>query len=476
MAGRIPLLAALVILAAQIHAQTRESKIDALLGTCFERSQFMGSALVAEGGTIVFEKGYGYADLEWEIPNAPDTKFRLGSITKQFTSLLIMQEVQKGTIRLDAPVVTYLPGYPSPQCEKVTIRHLLTHTSGIPNYTDFINFRVERRQYTLDQLVGTFSGKPLDFEPGTRWKYSNSGYVLLGAILEKVTGTSYERLLALRILEPLGMKNTGYDHGEVILPKRASGYERIGRLVNSSFIDMSVPFSAGALYSTVEDLLTWDRALYTDKLLPDSLKKIYFTPVLNNYAFGWGVQKQPLGISSDSTLFIFHGGGINGFNTLIVRIPARQQLIVLLNNTGNAPLMEIARSIAGILYDRPYAAPRRSIGQALGESIAKVGVAKALESYPSMVKDTAEYILDESAMNGLGYQLLQGGKTKDAIEIFKLNVAAFPKSWNVYDSLGEAYMTDGEKKLAILNYETSLALNAGNTGAAEALKKLKAAP
>jgi len=475
-AGRIPLLAALVILAAQIHAQTRESKIDALLGTCFERSQFMGSALVAEGGTIVFEKGYGYADLEWEIPNAPDTKFRLGSITKQFTSLLIMQEVQKGTIRLDAPVVTYLPGYPSPQCEKVTIRHLLTHTSGIPNYTDFINFRVERRQYTLDQLVGTFSGKPLDFEPGTRWKYSNSGYVLLGAILEKVTGTSYERLLALRILEPLGMKNTGYDHGEVILPKRASGYERIGRLVNSSFIDMSVPFSAGALYSTVEDLLTWDRALYTDKLLPDSLKKIYFTPVLNNYAFGWGVQKQPLGISSDSTLFIFHGGGINGFNTLIVRIPARQQLIVLLNNTGNAPLMEIARSIAGILYDRPYAAPRRSIGQALGESIAKVGVAKALESYPSMVKDTAEYILDESAMNGLGYQLLQGGKTKDAIEIFKLNVAAFPKSWNVYDSLGEAYMTDGEKKLAILNYETSLALNAGNTGAAEALKKLKAAP
>ena len=476
MAGRIPLLAALVILAGQVHAQSRESKIDALLRTCFERSQFMGSALVAEGGTVILEKGYGFANIEWEIPNAPDTKFRLGSITKQFTSMLIMQQVQKGTIRLDAPVVTYLPGYPAPQGEKVTIRHLLTHTSGIPNYTDFINIRADRKSYTLEQLVGTFSGKPLDFEPGTHWKYSNSGYVLLGAVLEKVSGTSYERLLASNILQPLGMKNTGYDHGEEILPKRATGYERIGRLVNSPFIDMSVPFSAGALYSTVQDLLIWDRALYTDKLLPDSLKKVSFTPVLNNYAFGWGVQKQPLGISSDSTLFIFHGGGINGFNTIIVRIPARQQLIVLLNNTGNAPLMEIARSIAGILYDRPYATPRQSIGQVLGESIGKVGIAKALESYASMVRDTAQYILNENTMNGLGYQLLQEGKTREAIEIFKLNVAAFPKSWNVYDSLGEAYMNDGEKNLAILNYEKSLELNSSNTGAAEALKRLKAAP
>ncbi|HEX7572202.1 MAG TPA: serine hydrolase, partial [Bacteroidota bacterium] len=246
--------------------------------------------------------------------------------------------------------------------------------------------------------------------------------------------------------------------------------------VNAPFIDMSVPFSAGALYSTVEDLFIWDRALYTDRLLSDSLKKIYFTPVLNNYAFGWGVRREPIGTSSDSVLEVFHGGGINGFNTMIVRIPARQQLIVLLNNTGKAPLEEIVRSIAGVLYDKPYAGPRQSIAHLLGESIGKAGIANALEKYAGMLANTGEYSLDEGEMNGLGYQLLQEGKTKEAIEVFKLNVAAFPKSWNVYDSLGEAYMNDGDKRLAIVNYEKSLELNGSNKGAVEALKKLKGAP
>jgi CubicO group peptidase (beta-lactamase class C family) len=472
----ISFFAALVILSAQVHTQSRGGKIDTLLQRYFEYDQFTGSVLVAEEGKIILEKGYGFANLEWGIPNAPDTKFRLGSITKQFTSMLIMQQVGKGTIRLDAPVATYLPDYPKPQGEKVTIRHLLTHTSGIPNYTEVIDIRADRKSYTLEQLVGTFSGKPLDFEPGTLWKYSNSGYVLLGDILEKVTRTPYEKLLQSNILQPLGMKNSGYDHGEEIIPKRASGYERVGRMVNAAFIDMSVPFSAGALYSTVEDLFVWDRALYTDRLLSDSLKKTYFTPVLNNYAFGWGVQKERIGISSDSALLVYHGGGINGFNTMIARIPARQQLIVLLNNTGSAPLFDIVRSIAGILYDKPYAGPHQSIAHVLGESIRKVGSAKALEKYAEMITNTAEYSLEENEMNGLGYQLLLEGKTKEAVEVFKLNVAAFPGSWNVYDSLGEAYMNDGDKKLAIVNYERSLDLNPSNAGAADALKKLKATP
>jgi CubicO group peptidase (beta-lactamase class C family) len=475
-ARSIPFLAALVIFSAQVNAQLRGEKIDVLLRQYFEYDQFTGSALVADDGKIIFEKGYGFANLEWGIPNTPDTKFRLGSITKQFTSMLVMQQVQKGNIRLDAPIVTYLPGYPRPQGEKVTIRHLLTHTSGIPNYTESLDIRTDRKKYTLDKLLGTFSDKPLDFEPGTRWKYSNSGYVLLGAVLEKVTGIPYERLLQSNILQPLGMKSTGYDHTEEILPKRAAGYERIGRTVNASFLDMSVPFSAGALYSTVDDLFLWDRALYTDRLLSDSLKKIYFTPVLNNYAFGWGVRRVPLGNSSDSALLVSHGGGINGFNTVIARIPARQQLIVLLNNTGSAPLDDIVRSISGILYDKPYAVPRQSIAHVLGDLIGRVGTAKALDEYSEMITKTAEYSLDENEMNGLGYQLLQEGKTKDAIEVFKLNVEAFPKSWNVYDSLGEAYMNDGEKKLALINYEKSLALNPTSTSAADALKKLKGSP
>jgi CubicO group peptidase (beta-lactamase class C family) len=473
---RVLCIAVLVALAAQIRCQSRGEKIDALVGKYFEYGQFMGSVLVAEDGNAVFEKGYGFADLEWNIPNTPDTKFRLGSITKQFTSMLIMQQVQKGTIRLDAPVIEYLPGYPKPQGEKVTIRHLLTHTSGIPNYTQIIDIRTDRKHYSLDELVSVFSGKPLDFEPGTSWKYSNSGYYLLGAVLEKVTRTPYERLLRENILQPLGMKNTGYDNTEEILPKRASGYERVGGFVNAPFLDMSLPFSAGALYSTVEDLLLWDSALYTDRLLSDSLKKMYFTPFRNNYAFGWVVRTQAIGTSSDSALVISHGGGINGFNTVIARIPARHRLVVLLNNTGSAPLDEMVRSITGILYDKPFAGPRRSIARSLGEAITSSGITKALEKYQDMVLRKSEYALDEGEMNGLGYQLLRDGKTKEAVEVFKLNAAAFPKSWNVYDSLGEAYVSDGEKKLAILNYEKAVELNPSSTSSADALRKLKGAP
>ena len=467
--------AALVIAASAASAQSQEANIDSLLSRYHAFGQFNGAVLVAEEGKPLFEKGYGYANREWQIPNTPRTKFRLGSITKQFTSMLVMQQVQKGTISLDAPVSRYLASYPGPRGDSVTIRQLLSHTAGVPNYTEFVDFRRDRRAYIVDQLIATFSGRPLDFVPGTGWKYSNSGYVLLGAVLEKVTGMPYERLLEANILGPLGMTNTGYDHSEEILPNRAAGYAWVGRMVNATFIDMSVPFSAGALYSTVEDLLLWDRALYRDRLLSDSLKKIYFTPVRHGYAFGWGVGKEPLGSSTDSALFVFHSGGVNGFNTLIVRIPDRRLLIVLLNNTESAPLIAIARSVAGILYGKPYAAPVQSLAQELALTIAHEGIARGLTRYAEMRSKPGDYSIDENEMNQLGYEFLRQGKMREAIEVFKMNVDAFPKSWNVYDSLGEAYMNDGQTALAISSYEKSLALNPSNANGAEILKKLRGA-
>jgi len=473
MGRRAPVIIAAILISSHVSAWSQEAAIDALLSKYNDYDQFNGSVLVAEEGKILFEKGYGYANREWQIPNAPDVKFRLGSITKQFTSMLVMQQVQKGAISLDAPLSRYLSSYPRPRGDSVTIRQLLSHTAGIPNYTEFLDIRRDRNAYTLEQLIATFSGKPLDFKPGTAWKYSNSGYVLLGAVLEKVTGMPYERLLRTNILDPLGMNNTGYDHNEEILPKRAAGYAWTGRMVNAAFLDMSVPFSAGALYSTAEDLLLWDRALYTDRLLSDSLKKIYFTPVRNGYAFGWGVGKEPLGSSTDSALFVFHGGGINGFNTMIVRIPDRRLLIVLLNNTESAPLIEIARSVAAILYDRPYAAPTRSIAREIGRTIADEGISKGLDRYGEMIRKPGEFSINENEMNLLGYELLREGKTKEAIEVFRLNTEAFPKSWNVYDSLGEAYMDDGQTAQAIANYEKSIALNPSNANGIEILKKLR---
>lgn len=458
-------------------AQSKAQKIDDLMMLYNSYGLFNGSALVAEHGTVFLKKGYGSANFEWGIPNQPDTKFRLGSVTKQFTSMLIMQLVQQGKISLDGKITDYLPNYPRKTGDKITIHHLLTHTSGIPNYTSFPNFRreMERNAYTPEAFMKTFADSALQFEPGTKWSYSNSGYFVLGAIIERVTGTTYEQVLTENILKPLKMTGTGYDHSAEILTKRAAGYERRGRgYVNAPYLDMSLPYSAGSMYSTVEDLYLWDQALYTDKLLSETNKTRMFTPFLSEYAYGWGINRSPLGNTSETIETIQHGGGINGFNTVICRVPGDRNLIVLLNNTGGAPLGAMVQAILGILYDKPFNLPQKSVADLLFATMLDRGIPAGLEAYKEMrSKHAAELSLIESEMNIKGYDFINLKKFDEAVAVLKLNVEAFPKSSNAYDSLGEAYMLKGDRELAIRNYEKSLELDPNNTNAVEQLKILK---
>jgi CubicO group peptidase (beta-lactamase class C family) len=338
-------------------AQDKAAKIDALMSQYHQKGLFNGTILVADKGSVIIRKGYGMADMEWDIPNAPDTKFRLGSITKQFTSMLIMQLVQEGKIKLDGKLSDYLSYYRKDTGDKVTIHHLLSHTSGIPSYTSLPGFfkNISRDPYGVEEFIKKYCSGDLKFDPGSKFEYDNSGYFLLGAIIEQLTGGSYEKALQQRILDPLGMKDTGYDHHETILKKRASGYEKPGgAIINAPYLDMSLPYAAGSLYSTVEDLYKWDRALYTDKLLSESNKAIMFKPFLSNYAYGWFVDGQELGNTKEKVLAISHGGGINGFNTLEVRLTSDKSLILLLNNSGGTKLGEMAKNIAAILYDKPF--------------------------------------------------------------------------------------------------------------------------
>lgn len=462
-------------------AQTKVDKIDRLMTLCYEYGQFNGTVLVAEHGKVIYKKGFGFANMEWKIPNQPDTKFRLGSITKQFTSMLILQLVEQGKLKLDGKVTDYLPDYPKKNGDKITIHHLLTHTSGVPGYTEFPNFFRDRSRNpsTPQEFVKLFADSALLFEPGTRFSYSNSGYFLLGVIIEKITGKPYEEVLQENILTPLNMASTGYDQYGAILNKRAAGYEKdVLGFVNAPYLDMSLPYSAGALYSSVEDLYLWDQALYTEKLLPGKTKELLFNPYIpalgGGYGYGWVIAKVPLGHSNDSVMVIEHGGGINGFNTLISRIPSKRDLIVLLNNTGGTRLGQMSRAIRGILYDKPYDLPKRSIADSVHAAIQQRGLAAGLALYRDLKErhaDTFEVL--ENELNIYGYRLLQAGKVKEAIEVFKLNVEAFPKSSNVYDSLGEAYMVNGDKELAIKNYQKSVELNPRNVGGIEALKKLQ---
>jgi CubicO group peptidase (beta-lactamase class C family) len=241
---------------------------------------------------------------------------------------------------------------------------------------------------------------------------------------------------------------------------------------------MTLPYAAGSLYSTVEDLSLWDRALYTEKLLRAELRDRLFEPAIEtpsggSYAYGWGVAYRQFGSSRDSVRVVQHGGGINGFNTLLVRVPEEDILIVLLNNTGRAPLGAMSRAILALLHGEQPEPVRRSLARSLTVDIKDNGLAQALKRYEEMKKDAETYVMNEGEMNNLGYRYLRAGRLEEAIAVFKLNVEAFPASSNVYDSLGEAYMNAGKRELAIANYEKSIELDPENTNGKRMLKILK---
>ncbi len=474
----IVLLFCFIITFTTSFAQSKTAQLDNLLNKYTEYNQFNGSVLVAEKGKMIYKKGFGMANFEWDIPNATNTKHRLGSITKQFTAMLIMQLVADGKLDLQATVSKYLPDYSTINGDKITIHQLLTHTSGTPNYTSFPNFfkDMSRNPYSVSEMLQLFADLPLTFTPGEKFSYSNSGYILLGAIIEKVTGKTYEEVLQEKIFDPLKMTNSGYDHHETILKNRATGYEiNDGKIGNSAYIDMSVPYAAGSLYSTVEDLFIWDQALYTEKLLPkkfmDMLFQKYIPAFGQYYGYGWSSGKIEIGNSNDSINFIGHGGGVNGFNTLITRLPEDKSTVILLNNTGGAPLQNITESILAIEYGKTYDLPKQSLATAIMAEISTKNLQAGLSFYEKN-KSSKEYSLKENELNSVGYQLFRSDRIEEAAAIFKLNVEAFPKSSNVYDSYGEVLMKQGKNDLAIENYKRSVDLNPGNQNAIDMLQKL----
>ncbi len=218
----------------------------------------------------------------------------------------------------------------------MTVHHLLTHTSGIPTYTGIAAWReINMMPKTTEQMIAIFRDLPLEWVPGEKYAYNNSGYFLLGAVIEKVTGKKYEQALQEMILTPLGLKDTGYDWPGTILPQRAAGYEGRGADIrNAAALDMQQPYSAGSLYSTVMDLLKWEQALYTETLLPEAAKKIMWTPFKNNYAYGWSIAEPSPATFGHKR--IAHSGGINGFSSMLIRVPGDNVTAIVLSNNSSA--------------------------------------------------------------------------------------------------------------------------------------------
>lgn len=338
-------IAIAVLLVGVCLAQDNSARMEQVVQSYVANKQFMGSVLVAQDGKVVFSKGYGFANLEWDVPNSPTAKFRLGSVTKQFTAACILLLEERGKLKIDDAVKKYMPDAPA-AWDKVTIFNLLTHTSGIPSFTGFPDYAsTEAIATTPEKLVARFRDKPLEFQPGEKWNYSNSGYVLLGYLIEKISGQSYSQFVQDNIFTPLGMKDSGYDSNSAIIAHRAAGYAPSDKgLINAGYIDMSIPLSAGALYSTTEDLLRWEQGLFGGKLLSVASLQKMTTPFKNDYAFALAVR------DANGHKVIEHGGGIEGFNTQLSYYPDDKLTIVVLANQNTSATGDIASKLAALVH------------------------------------------------------------------------------------------------------------------------------
>ena len=332
----------------------QSDKLDSLISAYAKLYKFNGTALVAKNGTILLNKGYGYRNAVNKVANNEQTIFQLGSITKQFTSAVILKLQEEKKLTVSDKLSKYFPGYP--KGDSITIEQLLTHTSGIYSYTNDPKFMANEvtKPASRDMMMALFRDKPFDFSPGTGWNYSNSGYSLLGYIIEAVTKKPYEQAVRKYIFTPLGMTHSGFDFTNLKSREKATGYFKLDdkEVVPAPIVDSTVSYSAGAIYSTTGDLYLWHKALQKNKILSKAQQDKAYTPVKNKYGYGWGID------TIEGKRKVAHGGGIHGFTTNISRVPEDDICIVLLSNASNTTLGEITKSIFAILYGKEYKLPK----------------------------------------------------------------------------------------------------------------------
>lgn len=331
------------------------ARLDNVVQAYVQTSGFMGSMLVAHGNRILLDKGYGSANLEWNIPNAPDVRFRLGSLTKQFTAALIMQLQDKGQLQIDEPVSKYLPNVPE-SWRAITVKELLNMTSGIPNFISLQGYREwSMEPHTPDEIVAFFKNQPLGFAPGTRFEYSNSNYIVLGEIIERLTGKSYAECLKDNIFIPLGMVNSGLGNDDAIVSRSAEGYlPAMNDYARARSQSLSVAWSVGGIYSTTGDLLKWERGLFGGKVLSAaSLAAMTARSTGENWVYGLGLMIH----DKDEFAVFDHGGSIEGFNTHLSYVPKLGITVIVLGNVDAFVTDQMADQILNEILNKPVSLP-----------------------------------------------------------------------------------------------------------------------
>lgn len=348
-------------------AQDTTAKLDSLVSAYHKLHRFNGTVLVAQQGKILLDKAYGYQRTADKTLNEPGTIFQLGSVTKQFTATVILKLEEQKKLSLQDKLSKYFPDYP--KGDSITIENLLTHTSGIYNYTN--NREFMQNEVTIpasrEKIMGLFKDKPLNFSPGTKWDYSNSGYSMLGYIIEKAAGKPYEQVMRAYIFGPLHMDHTGFDFKNLKDSKKSTGYFNISDTSSTPApsVDSTISYAAGAMYSTTADLYKWHQAAQQYKIISKADWERAYTPFMNHYGYGW---------ESDSIAGkrkVSHGGGIHGYVTTIVRVPEDDVCIIVLDNAADKEVGKIGQSLLSILYKQPYTLPYERIAIQVPEATLK---------------------------------------------------------------------------------------------------------
>ncbi|TYA86779.1 serine hydrolase domain-containing protein [Seonamhaeicola marinus] len=390
--------------------------IEKYLAKKINKNEQGASVLIGKKGKILYSKGFGLANQEWHTPITNETVFQIGSLTKPITALCILQLVEKGKLSLEDSIQKFIPYFPSKDYT-ITIEHLLTHTSGIKEYLSLNhqNPFILRSDLESTEIIIFFKDEPLNFMPGTKFSYSNSGYFLLGVIIEKVSKLSYASYVKQNIFEACGMKNSFYGNNFKIIPNRATSYVKDnGELKKGDYWSMSIPYAAGALLSTTEDLFKWQQAVFNNKLLSKEwvtkaiTKYEYSNGIISNYGYGWFLDF----IDINGSKTIAHSGGISEFNSLFLYLPEEDIQVIVLSNYGDTDVNTIAIDLAKLASGNELASFQ--LNKELKESYKGTyesiidGEKKTIQIYElenKLVLDTVEWKLEMVPLTNTKFQM-----------------------------------------------------------------------
>lgn len=462
--------------------EDKAAAIGELCRATAETGLFSGAVLVAAEGGVIYRGAFGLANREWDLPNTVDTKFRLASVSKQFCTLVVMQLVQEGKIRLDDTITDHLPDYRKDTGDRITIHHLMAHQSGLPDFTANFDYRrtISRLPFEIDEFIELHCSGDLAHDPGTFYSYCNAGYVILGRIVEKVTRRTFEQNLRERIFEPLGMNDSGYDRNGTLLEKRASGYTRGPfAYANAEYLDMDIaPGAAGALYSTVEDMFLWDRALHTDQLLGKKYRDLMFTPNRNvpevkaaggrpqsRYGYGWDIDTRTHPVTKRRTRVVSHGGAINGFRAMEFRLVEDDAFVIVLCNQGddfgNGDIWNTVVNLAGelthIATGQPYRMPGKP-GPTQDQRLYRMVEDEGLEAAVEWFKNEGKKAAWGGTTAALAGELIKNGRVDEGLRFLELETELSPGKVWLFRNAAEAHLGNGRAGQALRFAEQGLAL------------------